>query len=741
MKQLRSPAPTSGGQSALLVALVYAACSFLWILLSDRAVDLLVADPQTRSMVHTFKGWAFVLVTAVLLYWFVRRQIQRVLQARLHLRQQVTNLQQTMRALPLAVQGYDMDRRVVLWNRKSEALYGYTEEEALGRSLEELIIPPGIQENVLGSIARWIRMDRGIPSEEMTLRHKSGRPVEVYSSHLMMEDPHLGRVMFCLDVDLSNLKQAQRELEEKERMLRLTLEATNDGIWDHRLDTDELQCSPRWAVMLGMDPADMARTGCSAWKYMHPDDRQSAGKAMEDYLQGRRQDYSAEFRLRHADGSWRWIYSRGQVVERDSGGRAQRMVGAHTDITELKQVQQDLRKAKEQAEYASKAKSEFLANMSHEIRTPLNGLLGMLQLLGLSAGLGPEERSYVDTALSSGRSLLSIIGDVLDFSKLDAGTMDLARDRFELADVLDTVMANFGITAEDKNLDLNLRVYPGVPRFLVGDAGRLRQILFNLVGNALKFTEQGAVRLSVSPLAGTPNTVRLLFMVEDSGIGIPDDRISDIFGAFTQVDGSYARRFQGAGLGLGIVRRLTRLLGGSVTVDSELGRGTAFYVGLPFGRVPPGQDREENPANECPVAERPLRVLVAEDDRVNLLLARKLLQKLGHESVGVSNGQQALEALQSRPFDCVLMDVQMPVLDGLAATRAIRADKSLGPVRNIPILALTAHALAGHKDMFLAAGMDGYLSKPVDLDELNRVLCRTVMPEPESPQAGPDTAP
>ncbi|SKA97918.1 PAS domain S-box-containing protein [Paucidesulfovibrio gracilis DSM 16080] len=715
---------SSGGQSALLIALVYAACGFLWILLSDRAVELIISDPGMLGLVQTYKGWFFVFATAALLYVLVRSLFNRVIRAQRTLHMQTGYLLDVMRRLPLAVQGYDEERRVVLWNESSEKLYGYTEEEALGRRLEDLIIPPELRDVVVENVTRWISEDTVIPSEELTLSRKDGRDAEVFSSHIMIREPEGRRIMFCLDVDLGFLKSVQRELEEKERMLRLTLEGTNDGIWDYHLDTGEVRCSPRWARMMGFDPMAVERQGCRFAEGIHPEDRDSARRAMEDYLQDRSPEYSTKFRLRHQDGSWRWIYSRGQVVERDSMGNPLRMVGAHTDITELKQIQQNLREAMERAEHASQAKSEFLANMSHEIRTPLNGLMGMLQLMAMDETLNPENREYLETALSSGRSLLSIIGDVLDFSKLDAGVMDVAREPFELADVLETVMANFLVPAEDKELMLELEVAPGVPRFLLGDAGRLRQILFNLVGNALKFTDKGSIKISVSPLLSLPDTARVLFVVQDTGIGIPDDRIEDMFGAFTQVDGSYARRFQGTGLGLGIVRRLVQLLGGGVTVDSELGQGTAFYVNLPFGRLAPGERPEQRQVKECPMPDCSLQVLIAEDDRVNLILAQKMVERLGHTVTTAMNGMEAVEKLRKQPFDCILMDVQMPIMDGLSATKAIREDEALGAMRRIPIIALTAHAMAGHKAKFLAAGMDGYLSKPVDMDALNRTLCQ-----------------
>jgi PAS domain S-box-containing protein len=706
-----------GGQSALLIALAYAACGFLWILLSDRAAELIIDNQRTLGIVQTYKGWFFILGTALALYFFVRRQLSRTHDAAVTAEKQIEKVMALMRALPLAVQGYDEERRVVLWNPASEQLYGFREDEAMGRHLEDLIIPPAMRPFVIEAVQGWIERDEAIPPAELTLLRKNGAPVEVYSSHLMSSQTDGSRIMFCLDINLSELKRAERELKEKERVLRLTLEATNDGIWDYRLDTEEFRCSSRWATMLGLRREDVSSKGCQCILMMHPEDRAGTGAALENYLAGRSESYSAEFRLPHADGDWRWIYSRGRIVERDGEGRPLRLIGAHTDITELKQTQQRYLEAKEQAENASRAKSEFLANMSHELRTPLNGLMGMLQLLSMGS-LEGEEREYVDTALASGRSLLAIIGDVLDFSKLDAGIMDVASEPFDLRETLETVIGNFTIITKDKGLDLELDVAPGVPNVLVGDPGRLRQILFNLIGNALKFTEQGSVRLSVSPLPGTRELFRILFVVSDTGIGIPENRLEDIFGAFTQVDGSFARRFQGAGLGLGIVRRLTRLLGGGVSVDSELGKGTSFYVSLPFVRTGPGMRPESSARREHCLINRPLRILVAEDDRVNQILARKMVERLGHEATCVSNGRQALEALRAGKYDCVLMDVQMPIMDGLSATRAIRQDTDLGAMRIVPILALTAHAMSGHKDKFLAAGMDGYLPKPVDINVL-----------------------
>ena len=714
---------TTAIQCALLVALAYAAGGFLWILLSDRAVEALVATPRTLGIIQTYKGWFFILFTAVLLFFVVLRLQKKAAQAEWESGRITNQYHSALEALPLAAQGYDEERRVIFWNPASETLYGYSKSEALGRRLEDLIIPPEMRDQVIQAIQNWLDNGAVIPPGQLHLQRKDGSPVTVHSTHIMFEGS-AGKEMFCLDIDLTEQIRTTEALQESERQLRLTIDATNDGIWDYDLSTDEFRYSARLANMLGHAWGELPTKGCFCRNNIHVDDLERFRKAFDDYLEGRTPEYSVEFRLPHKRGGWRWIYSRGRIVARDEQGRPTRIIGAHTDISELKDTQEKLRRARDQAEAASRSKSEFLANMSHELRTPLNGLMGMLQLLGLE-NLPPEHREYVDTALASGRSLLSIIGDVLDFSKLEAGILDLRNEPFHLRKALETVIGNFTIIAEDKGLDLRLQIDDGVPEVVVGDGGRLRQILFNLVGNALKFTEVGHVELSVDRLpSSTHGGIRLLFQVADTGIGISERHMDHIFGAFTQVDGSYARRYQGAGLGLGIVRRLTNLMGGSVAVDSEPGQGSRFFVNLRFSEAAPSI----MPVHEAAIdtASGPLHLLLAEDDRVNQIMAKRMLERLGHTVDCASNGKQALELLRDRKYDCVLMDVQMPVMDGLAATRALRAAHAAGEMHWVPIIALTAHAMTGDREKFLEAGMDGYLSKPVDIQALAQALVSLV---------------
>jgi len=387
------------------------------------------------------------------------------------------------------------------------------------------------------------------------------------------------------------------------------------------------------------------------------------------------------------------------------------------------------REARAAAEAASLAKSEFLANMSHEIRTPLNGVLGMLQIM--EGAKDPEEQAqFVSLAYESGQRLLSLLNDILDFSKAESGELKLCCKPFRVEAFLRNAADVFRAVCAKHGLELVLRLDKGMPRRLCGDEARLGQMLFNLLANAIKFTPTGSVTLDAwtRPHGARPGVVHLYLVISDTGIGIPDDKIAQVFERFTQVDGTFTRQYQGAGLGLSIVKRIMDLMGGSLTVQSEPGIGSSFYLQVPLALPPDEQAENDGGGGKTgDQAGSALRLLLAEDEDISRMSTTVMLNRLGHEVVGAENGRVAVEAMREGRFDFVFMDIQMPEMDGVQAARAIHLMEEQAGRARTPIVALTAYAMPGDQERFLALGLDGYLTKPVHMEDLARVL-RNIRP-------------
>ncbi|WP_051306850.1 ATP-binding protein [Desulfomicrobium escambiense] len=384
-----------------------------------------------------------------------------------------------------------------------------------------------------------------------------------------------------------------------------------------------------------------------------------------------------------------------------------------------RQTLRELQRARRKAEEANEAKSLFLAHMSHEIRTPLTGIMGLAEL-ALNNPSSPAVQDYLALIRQSGQNLLHIINDILDFSKVEAGKLVLNPANFQVRKMLDATIALFTPRAREKGIELSLRVDAEMPEMLCGDELRLRQIFFNLIGNAIKFTEQGEVELCLS--AATPTGdgqgVVLHFEIRDTGCGIPADKLPTIFDRFTQADHFPTRTHQGTGLGLAIVKQLVEILGGAIEVQSVEGAGSTFFVGIPL-EYALHADVEPETETALRNTSGSLSVLVAEDNSINQIFLKRTLEKLGHNPTCAANGQQALDLLHEQSFDCVIMDIQMPLMDGTEATRRIRQDLGL----TLPVIALTAHALQGDREKFLAQGFTEYLAKPVAMKDLEQALC------------------
>ena len=526
------------------------------------------------------------------------------------------------------------------------------------------------------------------------------------------------------------LGERMAELAVSEERFRNAFEFAGTGMALVGLDGSWLRVNRALCDIVGYPEAELLKKNFQ--EITHPDDLAADLSHVRDLIDGRRRFYQMEKRYLHREGRVVWIRLTASLV-RDAAGAPLHFVSQVEDITERKRLEGDLARARDEAIAASRFKSEFLATMSHEIRTPMNGIIGMSGLM-MDTALDPEQKEMTRVIRVSAESLLHIINDILDVSKIEAGKLRLLPANFELREVLDEAIALLAPQAHAKHLELMCDFDGRLAAPFYGDAGRIRQVIVNLVGNAIKFTEAGQVAVSVRcpREAGSLRTVRVA--VRDTGIGIAAKEHGRLFEAFTQVDASSTRRFGGTGLGLAICRQLVALMAGRIGFESEPGRGSTFWFELDLPAAQPAPAEELFAGSASPPGsgsgETPpgggLRLLLAEDNPANQLVTRMQLAKMGHAVEIVGNGALALERLEHQRYDAILMDCQMPVLDGYETARRIRAGRVRGLDPAVPIIALTASATPEDRQKCLAAGMNDYISKPVRPEEVNDALRRAL---------------
>lgn len=518
-------------------------------------------------------------------------------------------------------------------------------------------------------------------------------------------------------------QQQARDTQEANRLLRLAEQVAMVGHWQIELGSNRVVWSDEVYRIHGVEKQNFQLTLESATALIDPDDRELLRGLVGDAIRDG-SNFESRLRIRRPDGTIRHLVIRGLVVSNDVG-KPVSLFGAITDITERARQEEALREARREAEEAAKAKADFLATVSHELRTPLNAVIGFADLLLTANPPEAERRHYIRLQAEAGRTLLAVINDVLDFSKIDAGRLELEEMAAETVGLLQTCVDLVRPMAEEKGLRVILDIAPGLPPWLMLDPTRVRQIVLNLLNNAVKFTQTGQVGLRAEEVT-VDGAVFLRLAVEDTGIGIPPSRQIKLFEPFHQADASTARRYGGTGLGLAICKRLVGLMGGRIGVQSDPGRGSIFWVEIPLRPTQAPSHAPELPTpgvvGDGAVPARPLRILVAEDLPVNQLLIRAILERAGHQIDMVGDGAAALEAVQNGHFDLVLMDVQMPGMDGLEATRAIRALPNIAG--RIPIVALTANALPAEVERCRKAGMNDHLAKPIEAEHLIAALAR-----------------
>ena len=655
-------------------------------------------------------GLLFTSFAATAAYGLTRRRTERR-----ESRGQLARSEQRLSAMlaaapyPLAVLRRN-DGTVLFANKSAARLLGATVDGLTGRKIPLRTI----SRRDLVRLRDQLGLRGFVEDFEVRLRTLSGQPFWALLS-MAQVDQDGPAVLIALN-DITARKAAERALQDQLSLHQTVIDTIPNAIFYKDALGRHLGCNRAFLELVGLPRHQVIGAELRTIN-ADPEVGRMAALTDRSLIEGR--ERVASFEATYITRAGRQVHVLIQKASyRNADGRVAGIVGSITDISSHFEAEKQLARAKEAAEDASRAKSEFLAVISHEIRTPMNGILGMAGLLA-DCDLPPHEAACAKTIVSSGEALLIILNDILDFSRLEAGGTSVNPVTFSLRDTLDAVIALMVPRLSEKGIEIALDVAADVPARLVGDAGRLRQILLNLVGNAVKFTERGGVAVSVFVVGRHDGGPMLRFDVRDTGIGIDADARQRLFEAFSQADSSVSRRFGGTGLGLAISKRLVQLLGGQIGVESEPGQGSCFWFTVAF-QLPDWDLPAQQPSEIPPVP--PMRLLLAEDNPVNRAVAIAQLERMGHIVTAVTNGREAVEAIGEQDYDLVLMDIQMPEMDGFEATAKIRAMPT--PIGRTPIAAMTAHVLAGDEERCLAGGMDDYIGKPFRPQDLQALLAR-----------------
>jgi PAS domain S-box-containing protein len=573
-----------------------------------------------------------------------------------------------------------------------------------------------------------------IPPQLLELRwlSKSGKVIWIEQNNTPVFD-RSGKLIAIEGVarDISARKQAEQQLRDSEARWQFAIEGMGDGLWDWNAVTNEVFFSTRWKTMLGYAENEIGNSLAEWDKRIHVADKDPCYADLEKYFRGETPVYENEHRLRCKDGSYKWVLDRGKVIAWQSNGKPARVIGTHRDISAQKTIEAELRRARDAAETANRAKSAFLANMSHELRTPLNAVMGYAQILSKAPELSAEHRHMAQTINRSGDYLLTLLNDVLDLAKIEAGRYEILPTPCQLSSFLHSIVDMFRIRALQKGLGFEQNFSDKLPARVEMDEKRIRQILNNLLANAVKFTDKGYILLCCNYNAG-----RLYFTVRDTGVGIEPEQHQEIFKPFEQI-GEDRYKSQGAGLGLNISRKLAQLMGGELELSSHPGQGSSFHFSVPVKVL--DNNKEKAIANAeidhaYPLqADMTFKVLVVDDNADNRELIKGFLSPLGVKIQQADSGEACLAQLQNDIPDVIFMDLKMPGLNGLETTRRIRAMANM----NFPIIAVSASVFQEDREKALSAGCTDYLAKPLREIELYACLKRYLPTRPHSAKTPP----